>query len=180
MGLWDTKIVYLTFIVQNSSHIMYEHCFWTIKAEFITKLTVYLCSVASRWSSLPCLSCSWLWELCLVPPSSPCWGGGTVVIAMCGLGFSALMGDPRWPESPGSFFSASGSPCFLFQALLISVLCYRCSNWRPACLLVSSPTPLLFSFFLSLFFVCSSFSFYLLPTWPSPPVCSSIISTQII
>lgn len=69
---------------------------------------------------------------------SPCWGEGTVVIVMCGLGFSALMGDSRWPESPGSFFSASGSPCFLFQALRISVLCYRCSNWRPACLLVSS------------------------------------------
>lgn len=41
----------------------------------------------------------------------------------------------------------------------ISVLCYRCSNWRPACLLVSSLTPLLFSFFLSLFCL---FLFFLL------------------
>lgn len=101
-----------------------------------------------------------LWAVGALSPASisPCWGGGTVVIAMCGLGSSALMRNPGWPASPGSFFSASGSLCFLFQAsvvkcALLQMQQFKTRNSRPACLLVSPPTPLLFSFFLSLVFL---------------------------
>lgn len=39
---------------------------------------------------VPWHSCPWLWELC--PASlSPCWGGRTCVIGMCGLRFSMLL-----------------------------------------------------------------------------------------
>lgn len=37
---------------------------------------------------VPWHSCPWLWELCSL---SPCWGGRTCVIGMCGLRFSMLL-----------------------------------------------------------------------------------------
>lgn len=137
---------------------MYEHCFWTIKAEFITKLTVYLCSVAPHWSSLPaspalgCGSSVWCLHLPLLGWRHSCdsvvWPwvfsthGG---LQMAGVSWFFLL--CLWL----SLFSLSGTAykCALLQMQQLETSMSACFIPHPTSFLfLSVPFFCLFLFFL--------------------------------